>query len=43
MMKSVRTTWAEHVASMGEKRNACRIFIGNPEEIGLLGRPRHVR
>jgi hypothetical protein len=24
----------------GEKRNACRIFGGNPEEKKLLGRPR---
>jgi hypothetical protein len=25
---------------MGEKRNACRIFVGKPEEKRLLGRPR---
>jgi hypothetical protein len=26
---------------VGEKRNACRILVGNPEEETLLGRPRH--
>jgi hypothetical protein len=29
--------WAGHVAIMGEKRNAYRILVGNPEG---LGRPR---
>jgi hypothetical protein len=24
---------------MGEKRNACRILVGNPERKKLLGRP----
>jgi hypothetical protein len=24
--------WAGHVARMGKKRNAYRIFVGNPEE-----------
>jgi hypothetical protein len=26
---------------MGEKRNACRILLGKPEEKRPLGRPRH--
>jgi hypothetical protein len=26
---------------MGEKRNAYRILVGNPEGKGTLGRPRH--
>jgi hypothetical protein len=28
MIKSRRMRWAGHVARMGEKRNACRIFGG---------------
>jgi hypothetical protein len=31
---------AVHVARLGEKRNACRILVGKPEEKRLLGRPR---
>jgi hypothetical protein len=30
-----------HAARMGEKRNAYRILVGNPEEKRPLGRPRH--
>jgi hypothetical protein len=30
MIKSRRIRWAEHVARMGEKRNACRILVGKP-------------
>jgi hypothetical protein len=30
-MKSRRMRWAEQVASMGEKRNAYRILVGEPE------------
>jgi hypothetical protein len=33
--------WAGQVAHMGEKRNACRIFVGKPEGKRALGRPRH--
>jgi hypothetical protein len=32
MIKSRRMRWAGHVARMGEKRNAYRILVGNPEE-----------
>jgi hypothetical protein len=31
MIKSRRTTWAGHVARMGETRNAYRILVGKPE------------
>jgi hypothetical protein len=31
MIKSRRMSWTGHVARMGEKRNACRIFVGKPE------------
>jgi hypothetical protein len=31
MIKSRRMRWAGHVAGMGEKRNACRMLVGNPE------------
>jgi hypothetical protein len=40
MIKSRRMRWAEHVARMGEKRNAYRIMVGKPEDKGPLGRPR---
>jgi hypothetical protein len=32
--------WAGYVARLGEKRNAYRIFVGNPEGKRLLGRQR---
>jgi hypothetical protein len=32
--------WAGHVARMGEKRNAYRLFVGKPEGRRPLGRPR---
>jgi hypothetical protein len=38
MVKSRRMRWAGHVARMGEKRNAYRILVGNPEGKRLLGR-----
>jgi hypothetical protein len=31
MIESRRMRWAGHVARMGEKRNAYRILVGNPE------------
>jgi hypothetical protein len=40
MIKSRRMGWAGHVARMGEKRNAYRIMVGNPEGRRQLGRPR---
>jgi hypothetical protein len=40
IMKSRRTRWAGHVARMGEKRNAYRLLVGNPEGKTPLGRPR---
>jgi hypothetical protein len=32
--------WTEHIAGMGEKRNACRILVGKPERKRPLRRPR---
>jgi hypothetical protein len=40
MNKSKRMRWAEHVARMGETRNAYRILVGKPEGKRPLGRPR---
>jgi hypothetical protein len=40
MTKSRRMRWVEHVARMGEKRNAYRILVENPEGKRPLGRPR---
>jgi hypothetical protein len=40
MIKSRRMRWTGHVARMGEKRNAYRIFVGKPEGSRPLGRPR---
>ena len=28
--------WVGHVARMGEKRNACRVLVGNVEERGYV-------
>jgi hypothetical protein len=41
MIKSRRIRWAGHVARMGEKRNAYRILMGNPEVKRPLGRQRN--
>jgi hypothetical protein len=41
MDKSRRMRFAWHVARMGEKRNAYRILVGNPERKRSPGRPRH--
>ncbi|KAJ4427569.1 hypothetical protein ANN_25217 [Periplaneta americana] len=35
-----RLRWAEHVARMGESRNAYRVLVGRPEGKRPLGRPR---
>jgi hypothetical protein len=40
MVKSRRMILAGHVARLGEKRNAYRILVGNPEGKKPLGRPR---
>jgi hypothetical protein len=40
MIKSRMMRWAGHVARMGEKRNAYRILVGNPEGKRPLGIPR---
>jgi hypothetical protein len=40
IIKSRRMRWAGHVARIGEKRNAYRLLVGNPEEKRPLGRPR---
>jgi hypothetical protein len=40
MIKSRRMRWEGHVARMGEKINAYRIFVGKPEGKRPLGRPR---
>jgi hypothetical protein len=39
-IKSRKIIWAEHVARMGEIRNACRILVGKPEGERPLGIPR---
>jgi hypothetical protein len=31
--------WADHVARIGEKRNAYRLLVRKPEDKGQLGRP----
>jgi hypothetical protein len=40
MVKSRRMRWTGHVARMGEKRNAYRILVGEPEGKRPLRRPR---
>jgi hypothetical protein len=40
IIKSGRMRWAGHVARMGEKKNAYRLFVGNPEGKRPPGRPR---
>jgi hypothetical protein len=37
VIKPRRMRWAGYVARMGEKRNACRILVGKPEEKRPLG------
>jgi hypothetical protein len=41
IIKSRRIRWADHVARMGEKRNAYRLLVGKPEGKRPLRRPRH--
>jgi hypothetical protein len=40
IIKSRRMRWADHVSRMGEKRNAYRLLVGQPEGKIPLGRPR---
>jgi hypothetical protein len=40
IIKSRRMRWAGHVARIGEKKNAHRIFVGKPEGKRPLGRSR---
>jgi hypothetical protein len=40
VIKSRRMRWADHVARMGEKRNAYRLLVGKAEGKRPLGRPR---
>jgi hypothetical protein len=40
IIKSRRMRWADHVARMGEKRNAYRLLVGKPEGTRPLGRTR---
>jgi hypothetical protein len=40
IIKSRRMRWAGHVARVGEKRNAYRLLVGNPDGKRPLGRPR---
>jgi hypothetical protein len=40
IIKSRRMRWAGHVARMGEKRKAYRLFVGKPEGKRPQGRPR---
>jgi hypothetical protein len=40
IIKSRKMRWAGHVARMGDKTNAYRLFVGTPEGKRPLGRPR---
>jgi hypothetical protein len=40
IIKMRRMRWAGHVAQMGEKRNAYRLLVGNPQGKRPLGRPK---
>jgi hypothetical protein len=40
MIKSKRMRWVGHVSQMGEKRNAYRLLVGEPEGRRPQGRPR---
>jgi hypothetical protein len=41
MIMSGRKIWAEHVARMGQGRNAYRVLVAKPEGKRPLGRLRH--
>jgi hypothetical protein len=40
IIKLRRMRWAGHVARIGEKRNAYKLLVGEPERKRPLGRPR---
>jgi hypothetical protein len=40
IIKSRRMRWAGHVVRTGEKRNAYRLLVGEPEGRRPVGRPR---
>jgi hypothetical protein len=40
IIKSRRARWADHVARVGEKKNAYRLLVGKPEGKRPLDRPR---
>jgi hypothetical protein len=40
MIKSRIMRWARHVASVGDRRGDCRVFVGRPEGKKQFGRPR---
>jgi hypothetical protein len=42
MIKTKRMRWAVHVACMWAKRNACRVFMGNPQGNRPLGNRRRM-
>jgi hypothetical protein len=39
IVTSRKMRWVDHVARMGEKRNAYRLLVGKPEGKRPLGRP----
>jgi hypothetical protein len=41
MIKSTWMKWAGHVACIGEKRNAYKLLVGQPEGKRPIGRLRH--
>jgi hypothetical protein len=41
VIKSRRMIWAGHVARMGDRIGACRVFVRKPVGKRQLGRPRH--
>jgi hypothetical protein len=43
VIKLRRMRWTGHVASMEERRGVYRIWVGKPEEMRPLGRPRRRR
>ena len=40
LIKSRRMRWAGHVARIWERRDVCRVLVGEPEGRRSLGRPR---